>query len=139
MEKLLQAMNFLIFQETLKMATLYALQFLPKFPPSPQLIRQKFLVPENVLIIKFKEDEDAVIQANNTPYGLSASIYTQNISKAHKLAAQVQSATVWINAWLKRDLRVPFGGLKQSGIGREGGDHSIDFYTEQKTICVNLE
>ncbi len=91
-----------------------------------------------VAVMKFKNEEDAVAQANNTPYGLSASIYTQNLSKAHTLAAQIQSATVWINAWLMRDLRVPFGGMKQSGMGREGGDHSIDFYTEQKTVCVNL-
>lgn len=92
-----------------------------------------------VAVMKFKDEAEAIQQANNTPYGLSASIYTQNLTKAHRLAAEIQSATVWINTWLMRDLRVPFGGMKQSGMGREGGDHSIDFYTEQKNVCLNIE
>lgn len=92
-----------------------------------------------VAITRFKNDDDAIQNANATPYGLSASIYTENISRAHRLAAQINVGTVWINTWLKRDLRVPFGGAKHSGIGREGGDHSIDFYTEQKTVCINLQ
>ena len=76
--------------------------------------------------------------ANNSQYGLSASIWTENITKAHKLAAQIDVGTVWINTWLQRDLRVPFGGMKASGQGREGGEHSIDFYTEQKTVSISL-
>ncbi len=92
-----------------------------------------------VAVMKFKFEDEAIEQANKTDYGLSASIYTQNITKAHSLAAKIHAGTVWINTWLMRDLRVPFGGMKQSGVGREGGDHSIDFYTEQKTVCINLE
>lgn len=106
-------------------------------PPTSTMQQNEIFGPV-VAVMKFKDENEAIVQANNTSYGLSASIYTQNLSKAHTLAAQIQSATVWINSWLMRDLRVPFGGMKQSGIGREGGDHSIDFYTEQKTVCVNL-
>ena len=107
--------------------------------PKESNMQQTEIFGPVVAVMKFKDEADAIAQANNTSYGLSASIYTQNITKAHNLAAQIQSATVWINCWLMRDLRMPFGGMKQSGQGREGGDHSIDFYTEQKTVCVNLQ
>lgn len=107
--------------------------------PNASNMHQTEIFGPVVAVMKYKNVEEAVEQANNTSYGLSASIYTQDITRAHKLAAQIKSATVWINCWLMRDLRVPFGGMKQSGVGREGGEHSIDFYTEQKTICVNLQ
>jgi len=92
-----------------------------------------------VTINSFKYAHEAVKWANNSPYGLSASVWTKNITQAHKIAAGLDVGTVWINTWLKRDLRVPFGGVKLSGTGREGGDHSIDFFTETKTVCVQLE
>lgn len=91
-----------------------------------------------VTIQSFKYAHEAVKWANVTPYGLSASLWTQNVSMAHKLARDLQAGTVWVNTWLKRDLRMPFGGTKASGLGREGGDHSIDFFTEVKTVCVQL-
>ncbi len=91
-----------------------------------------------VTITPFKYPPEAIKWANNSPYGLSASIWTNDLTKAHKLAREVDAGTVWINTWLKRDLRVPFGGVKSSGVGREGGDHSIDFFTETKTVCVQL-
>lgn len=91
-----------------------------------------------VTIAPFKYNHEAASWANNTPYGLSASIWTENLGKAHKLAAQIDVGTVWINTWLQRDLRVPFGGMKSSGQGREGGEHSIDFFTEQKTVSISL-
>lgn len=75
--------------------------------------------------------------ANDIQYGLSASVWTENIGKANRVALGLQVGTVWINTWLQRDLRVPFGGQKMSGVGREGGKFSLEFYTEQKTICVN--
>jgi len=106
--------------------------------PASSDMQQTEIFGPVVAVMKFKHESEAIEQANNTSYGLSASIYTQNITKAHTLASQVHAGTVWINTWLMRDLRVPFGGMKQSGVGREGGDHSIDFYTEQKTVCVNL-
>lgn len=91
-----------------------------------------------VTVNTFKYAHDAVKWANNSPYGLSASVWTKDLSRAHKVAAGLDVGTVWINTWLKRDLRVPFGGAKASGLGREGGDHSIEFFTETKTVCVQL-
>ena len=91
-----------------------------------------------VTVRSFKYAHEAVKWANTSHFGLSSTIWTRDISRAHKTAAQVQAGTVWVNTWLKRDLRVPFGGMKASGLGREGGEHSIDFYTEQKNICVQL-
>lgn len=91
-----------------------------------------------VTIQPFKYNVDAAKWANNSQYGLSASIWTEGLSKAHKLAQSLDVGTVWINTWLNRDLRVPFGGFKHSGQGREGGEHSIDFFTEQKTVSLQL-
>lgn len=91
-----------------------------------------------VTLNSFKYAHEAVKWANNSPYGLSASVWTKNLNHAHKIAAGLKVGTVWINTWLKRDLRVPFGGAKASGIGREGGEHSLDFFTETKTVCVQL-
>jgi aminomuconate-semialdehyde/2-hydroxymuconate-6-semialdehyde dehydrogenase len=84
----------------------------------------------------FRTEAEAIEYANCTPYGLSASVWTKDVSRAHRVADRLQSGTVWINSWLLRDLRVPFGGVKQSGVGREGGDEAIRFFTEAKTVCV---
>eukprot|EP01112_Ceratiomyxa_fruticulosa_P016333 TRINITY_DN4917_c0_g1_i3.p1 TRINITY_DN4917_c0_g1~~TRINITY_DN4917_c0_g1_i3.p1 ORF type:complete len:485 (-),score=98.56 TRINITY_DN4917_c0_g1_i3:56-1510(-) len=89
-----------------------------------------------VTISMFKTEEEVVEMANGVLYGLSASVWTENARRAHLISSQLQCGTVWVNCWMLRDLRMPFGGMKQSGIGREGGVHSMDFYTEQKTICV---
>ncbi len=89
-------------------------------------------------IIPFKTEEEVVTMANSTKYGLSASIFTENISKAHRVAANIDSGVVWINTWLLRDLRIPFGGMKYSGLGREGGFKSLEFFTEPKNICVKI-
>ena len=86
----------------------------------------------------FKYPHEAVKWANNSPYGLSASVFTKDLSKAHKIAAGLDVGTVWVNTWMNRDLRMPFGGRKASGIGREGGDDSLDFFTEKKTVCIQL-
>lgn len=91
-----------------------------------------------VTVNSFKYAHEAVKWANNSPYGLSASVWTKNLTQAHKVAADLKVGTVWINTWLHRDLRVPFGGQKASGIGREGGEHSFEFFTESKTVCVHL-
>jgi aminomuconate-semialdehyde/2-hydroxymuconate-6-semialdehyde dehydrogenase len=89
-----------------------------------------------VTVAPFESEEEAVAQANGTAYGLSASLWTQNLARAHRVAERLECGTVWVNCWLLRDLRVPFGGTKQSGVGREGGDEALRFFTEPKTVCV---
>lgn len=91
-----------------------------------------------VTINSFKYPHESVKWANTSPYGLSASVWTKNVTLAHRIAADLKVGTVWVNTWLKRDLRMPFGGAKASGLGREGGEHSMDFFTETKTVCVQL-
>ena len=86
----------------------------------------------------FDSEEEAIGIANNTEYGLSTSIFTTNLARAHRVAALVDVGITWVNSWFLRDLRTPFGGSKQSGIGREGGVHSLEFYTELRNICVKL-
>ena len=91
-----------------------------------------------VTITPFDGEEEAVRVANSTRYGLSATVWTRDLKRAHRVAAALDSGTVWINCWLLRDLRVPFGGMKESGIGREGGFESLNFFTESKNVCVKL-
>jgi aminomuconate-semialdehyde/2-hydroxymuconate-6-semialdehyde dehydrogenase len=91
-----------------------------------------------VTIQSFKSDNEAVDLANCSNYGLAASIWTQDISRANKLAARIESGITWVNCWLVRDLRTPFGGMKESGVGREGGWEALRFFTEAKNICIQL-
>ena len=86
----------------------------------------------------FDSEEEAVEQANRLPYGLASAIWTENLSRAARVAGQIEAGIVWVNSWFLRDLRTAFGGSKQSGIGREGGEHSLEFYTELKNICLKL-
>lgn len=89
-----------------------------------------------VTLQPFDTEEEALQLANATNYGLAASIWTQDISKANRMAAKVQAGIIWINCWLLRDLRTPFGGMKNSGVGREGGWEALRFFTEQKNVCM---
>lgn len=89
-------------------------------------------------ITPFDAEEDAVRWANDTQYGLSTTIWTKDLARAHRVAAKVDAGVTWVNSWFLRDLRTPFGGAKQSGIGREGGVHSLEFYTEMRNICIKL-
>lgn len=91
-----------------------------------------------VTIMPFDTEEEALQLANSTAYGLAASIWTENLTRAHRVGALVQSGIIWINCWLHRDLRTPFGGMKHSGVGREGGNEAMRFFTEAKNICVKL-
>jgi len=86
----------------------------------------------------FDSEDEVIQQANDTNYGLCAAIWTENSSRAVRVAQQMEAGLVWVNSWFLRDLRTSFGGAKQSGIGREGGVHSLEFYTEQKNICIKL-
>ncbi|MHC4992819.1 MAG: aldehyde dehydrogenase family protein, partial [Planctomycetota bacterium] len=91
-----------------------------------------------VTIMPFDEEDEVIEMANSTSYGLSASLWTSDLTRAHRVADAIDSGTVWINCWLVRDLRVPFGGMKQSGVGREGGDEALRFFTEAKNVCVGM-
>jgi aminomuconate-semialdehyde/2-hydroxymuconate-6-semialdehyde dehydrogenase len=91
-----------------------------------------------VTITPFDTEADALSFANSTRYGLSATIWTRDLSRAHRVAANLDAGTIWINCWLLRDLRVPFGGMKESGVGREGGFESLNFFTEAKNVCVKI-
>ena len=91
-----------------------------------------------VTLQSFKTEEEALQLANSSTYGLAATIWTQDIGKANRVAAKVQSGIIWVNCWLVRDLRTPFGGMKNSGVGREGGWEALRFFTEAKNICVQF-
>jgi aminomuconate-semialdehyde/2-hydroxymuconate-6-semialdehyde dehydrogenase len=105
--------------------------------PECRVLQEEIFGPV-VTITPFRDEAEAVRFANSTRYGLSASVWTRDLSRAHRVAAAIDSGTVWINCWLLRDLRVPFGGMKESGVGREGGFDSLDFFTEAKNVCVKL-
>lgn len=89
-------------------------------------------------IIPFDEEDEVIALANDSPYGLCASIWTENMSRGHRVAASMDVGVCWVNSWFLRDLRTAFGGSGHSGIGREGGVHSLEFYTELTNICVKL-
>jgi aminomuconate-semialdehyde/2-hydroxymuconate-6-semialdehyde dehydrogenase len=101
-------------------------------------VNQEEIFGPVVSLISFKTETEVVDMANSTKYGLSASIFTESISRGHRVAANIDSGVVWINTWMLRDLRIPFGGMKQSGVGREGGFKSLEFFTEPKNICVKI-
>lgn len=101
-------------------------------------VNQEEIFGPLVTIMPFDTEDEVVAYANATRYGLSASVWTENISRAHRIADRIQSGTVWVNCWLLRDLRVPFGGIKESGVGGEGGEAALDFFTEPKNVCIEI-
>jgi aminomuconate-semialdehyde/2-hydroxymuconate-6-semialdehyde dehydrogenase len=101
-------------------------------------VEQEEIFGPVVTLQPFDTEEEALRLANNTPYGLAATIWTQNTSRAHRVAAGVHAGIIWVNCWLLRDLRTPFGGMKQSGIGREGGAEALKFFTEPKNVCIGF-
>jgi aminomuconate-semialdehyde/2-hydroxymuconate-6-semialdehyde dehydrogenase len=91
-----------------------------------------------VTIMPFDTEEEVLAYANSTSYGLSATLWTENLKRAHRVSALLKSGIIWVNCWLFRDLRTPFGGMKQSGVGREGGWDALRFFTEAKNVCIKL-
>ena len=89
-----------------------------------------------VSIDTFETEEEALQKANASPYGLSATVWTNDLNRAHRVAESLHAGIVWVNCWLERDLRTPFGGIKQSGVGREGGFEAMRFFTEPKNVCI---
>ncbi len=90
-------------------------------------------------LIPFESEEDVLRMVNSTRYGLAASVWTQNLTRAHRIAQKIDAGIVWINTWMYRDLRTPFGGMKESGMGREGGIDALKFFSEVKNICLSTE
>ena len=91
-----------------------------------------------VTLTPFDTDEEVLTMANSTNYGLAATVWTENLTRAHNVAHNLKFGIVWVNCWLLRDLRTPFGGMKQSGVGREGGLEALRFFTETRNVCVKL-
>jgi len=89
-------------------------------------------------IMPFKTEDEVLKYANSVEYGLACSLWTNDLSQAHRMAAKIESGIVWVNCWLLRDLRTPFGGVKSSGVGREGGFEALHFFTEEKNVCIQF-
>ncbi len=104
-------------------------------PVSCRVNREEIFGPV-ITITPFDNEEEVIGYANDTDYGLASSVWTQNLNRAHRVAEKIHTGTVWVNCWLVRDLRVPFGGMKQSGVGREGGEEALRFFTEPKNVCI---
>jgi aminomuconate-semialdehyde/2-hydroxymuconate-6-semialdehyde dehydrogenase len=105
-------------------------------PESSSVVREEIFGP-CCHVRPFDSEAEAVALANDTPYGLAATAWTSDVSRSFRLGTSLNAGIVWINSWFLRDLRTPFGGSKQSGIGREGGVHSLEFYTELRNVCVS--
>ena len=106
-------------------------------PETATVVREEIFGP-CCHVQPFDKEEEVLRMANDTPYGLAASVYTRDIGRAHRFAARLEVGLCWVNSWFLRDLRTPFGGSKQSGIGREGGVHSLEFYTELRNVMVKF-
>lgn len=101
-------------------------------------INQEEVFGPVVTLLPFTDEHEAVRMANSTRYGLAAVIWSNNLKRAHRVAHQVKSGITWVNCWMLRDLRTPFGGMKASGVGREGGSEALRFFTEPQNICIKL-
>lgn len=106
-------------------------------PETARVIKEEIFGP-CCHITPFDTEEEVLAKANDNEYGLATAIWTRDVSRAHRVAQRMQVGLSWVNSWFLRDLRTPFGGAKQSGIGREGGVHSLEFYTELKNVCIKL-
>lgn len=102
-------------------------------------VNQEEIFGPVVSIMPFTTEEEVLSYANEIPYGLSATLWTENLTRAHRMAKRIEAGIVWINTWLLRDLRTPFGGVKSSGVGREGGQEALRFFTEPKNVCIKID
>jgi aminomuconate-semialdehyde/2-hydroxymuconate-6-semialdehyde dehydrogenase len=107
-------------------------------PATARVCREEIFGPVCV-VQRFDTEDDAVAAANNTRYGLNAMVFTENLSRAHRVAANLRAGTVWVNCFFIRDLRAPFGGVGDSGVGREGGNFSREFFTEPKAVVMQID
>lgn len=105
--------------------------------PDSRVNREEIFGPV-VTVTPFRDEDEVAAWANGTDYGLAATLWTQSLPRAHRMAERIASGTIWINCWLLRDLRVPFGGMKKSGVGREGGEEAMRFFTEPKNVCIQF-
>lgn len=99
-------------------------------------VEQEEIFGPVVTVQAFESEEHALALANGTPYGLAATVWTSDLSRAHRVASRLEAGIIWVNTWMTRDLRTPFGGMKQSGVGREGGAEALRFFTEPRNVCV---
>jgi len=106
---------------------------------STSRLNQEEIFGPVVTLQPFEAESEAINIANDTDYGLSATIWTKDLEKASRVSRSIEAGVIWVNCWLLRDLRTPFGGMKNSGYGREGGDYAMMFFTEQKNICFQNE
>jgi aminomuconate-semialdehyde/2-hydroxymuconate-6-semialdehyde dehydrogenase len=106
-------------------------------PDDSAVVREEIFGP-CCHIRPFDTEEEAIRLANDTPYGLAAALWTESLSRAHRVAPRLEVGICWVNSWFLRDLRTPFGGSKQSGIGREGGVYGLEFYSELSNVCIKL-
>ncbi|WP_435579758.1 aldehyde dehydrogenase [Gilvibacter sp.] len=102
-------------------------------------LQQEEIFGPVVTIMPFKTEEEAIALANDVPYGLSSTVWTSNIDRSMRVSKALEAGIVWVNTWLNRDLRTPFGGVKASGVGREGGFEALRFFTEPKNICIQYK
>jgi aminomuconate-semialdehyde/2-hydroxymuconate-6-semialdehyde dehydrogenase len=107
-------------------------------PKTARVCREEIFGPV-CSVIKFDTEAEAVYEANNTRYGLNAMVFTENLSRAHRVAGQLKAGSVWVNCFFIRDLRAPFGGVGESGVGREGGNFSREFCTEPKAVIMQID
>lgn len=107
-------------------------------PPAARVVREEIFGPVTVAT-RFETEDEALALANDTRYGLNAMVFTENLSRAHRMAARLKAGTVWVNCFFIRDLRAPFGGVGDSGVGREGGNFSREFFTEPKAVVMQID
>ncbi|MGH8804380.1 MAG: aldehyde dehydrogenase family protein, partial [Polaromonas sp.] len=106
-------------------------------PDTARCVREEVFGPV-CHIAPFDAEEEVIGRVNDSPYGLAACVWTTNLNRAHNVSRRFHTGITWVNTWFLRDLRTPFGGAKLSGLGREGGRHSLDFYSEISNICIRL-